>query len=223
MKFYICGDSFCCPDPEHGVMWVDLLRRRLDSDCEIVNLSQVAASNALISLQVDRAVESGADFVACHFTSCTRASLRVQPSDAPLLDQFASGAMIPYSIPTCTTLEPHVSHREIDAIRKHYVQYCDLDWEIYVNKCVIESVLSRLRDSTAEWQFDQGGFEHPSFGSRVQYFENYHAHRLPFSLWDFTTTRSYRPYFHIVDTATHQQIADYYTQWILQQITKRGF
>lgn len=213
MKLYICGDSFCVPDPEYGTMWVDILHDQLPQ-VEIVNLAKVSASNMHISLQVDKALSVNPNAIICHFTSSTRRSYRVRASAAPLIEQFEKGDLVSYSIPTCTTLQPVLEKKHIDAIREYYFQYCDLDAEIYVNKCVIESVLWRLAHSDTSWKYDQGGFEHSSFGRNISYFQRFQSHRIPYNLWDYANSRSYRPFYHIPDVKTHSKIADYYVKWI---------
>jgi hypothetical protein len=218
LKIAICGDSFCYPDSEYGVMWADLLAIKLGSDHEIINLSSVGASNMLISLQVDHALESDVDHVLCHFSSCTRETYRAHDSDLSLFEQFQAGDLIPYAIPSCTTLESTVDKSRVEQIRKHYIQYQDLDCTIYTNKCIIERVLYTLRASKCKWAWDSGGFEHHSFGgdSQQDYFGQFEHNRTGTCLWDYADGRLYRPYYHITDPYIHQVIADRYASWILK-------
>ena len=195
-------------------MWADLLANKLKDRVEIVNLARSGASNMLISLQVERALEQAADLVIVHFTSCTRETYRVQNSDLPLLDQFLTGSLISYVIPTCTNLEGTLDSDKIEQIRKHYVQYRDLPCTIYLNKCIIESVLYKLGASGTKWAWDQGGFEHHSFGADQEYFKLFDRYRTGTCLWDHAKTRSWRPYYHITDKQTHEMIADRYAEWI---------
>lgn len=210
----ICGDSFCVPDPDHAPMWAELLQQRCP-ELKITNLAQVGASNLLISAQVDRALTVAPTHIACYFTSSTRDSVRVAPSDLPLLDQHQSGALIPYAIPTCTTLEPHFTASEIDRLRRGWLEFRDLHWTIYLNSCVIERVLLRLQHSGLAWQWDQGGFEHPSFGGQARnYFPEFAAQRSAQCLWDLVSERCYRPYYHITDEYQHTAIARNLAEWI---------
>jgi hypothetical protein len=197
-------------------MWADLLANRLGTEHELINLSQVGASNMHISVQVDHALEQEVDRIIVHFSSSTRETFRVRDSELSLLEQFQTGSLIPYAIPSCTTLEPYLDKSAIEQIRKHYVQYRDLDCTIYTNKCIIERVLYQLRSSKTKWAWDQGGFEHHSFGSDQDYFVEFDQYRTGTCLWDYADGRDYRPYYHITDSYIHQMIADHYAKWILK-------
>ena len=88
----------------------------------------------------------------------------------------------------------------------------DLDLEIYRNKCIIESVLQRLTDSNIPFLFDQGGFEHTKFGATSEYFKAWDFNRSKYNLWDHGDSKLHRPYFHIADQNTHNEIAEYYSE-----------
>ena len=78
-RVYICGDSFCVPDPEYGPCWADLLA----TEYHTVNQATVSATNLMISMQVDSAIEDRADFVIVQGTSCTRSQTRYQDQIVP--------------------------------------------------------------------------------------------------------------------------------------------
>lgn len=197
---YICGDSFAVPDPEYGPCWVDILREKIDQ--EIVNLSQVCASNLMVSLQVDK-VPDNADFIIVLFTASTRSQIRYQ------------NKIVPYSIYSLDNTTPF-DDSCLKKLRNHSLEFFDLDLAIYENKCIIESVLSRLEDRATPFLFDQGGFEHHSYGATGKYFDNYQKYRSRYNLWDHAVSRNHRPYYHIQDRAVHNMIADYYAEQICQ-------
>ena len=192
---YICGDSFCVSDPEYGACWVDLLAQQRT----VVNLAQVSATNLLISQQVDQAIAESADFVILHGTSCTRSEIKL------------NGKVVPYSFLTSNATNTKFDDRQLNIIREYYTEFFDLDLAIYHNQCIIQNTLQKLADSGIPFRFDQGGFEHSSFGATpAKYFGKFDHYRSAVNLWDYANTRDYRPYYHIRDAQVHQQVAQYY-------------
>ena len=64
--------------------------------------------------------------------------------------------------------------------------------------------------------FDQGGFEHPSYGDVTDgHLDKYQNYISKINLWSHAVTRSFRPYYHVTDPAVHQMVADYYSEKIL--------
>lgn len=197
---YICGDSFAVPDPDYGPCWVDLLSNKIKKP--ITNLSKVCASNALISMQVDSIKD--ADFVIVLFTSSLRFETRL------------NGKVVPYSIKSLDNTTPF-NKRQLELLRHHTAEFFDLDLEIFRNKCIIEATLFNLQHKKIPFLFDQGGFEHSSYGVVKKYFENFDQFRSKYNLWDYSNTRVYRPYYHITDIKIHDQISDYYAE-ILNEV-----
>jgi hypothetical protein len=192
---YICGDSFCVPDPEYGACWVDLLAQQRT----VVNLAQVSATNLLISQQVDQAIAESAGFVIVQGTSCTRSEIKL------------NGKVVPYSFLTSNATNTKFDDRQLNIIREYYTEFFDLDLAIYHNQCIIQNTLQKLADSGIPFRFDQGGFEHSSFGATpAKYFGKFDHYRSAVNLWDYANTRDYRPYYHIRDAQVHQQVAQYY-------------
>ena len=97
---------------------------------------------------------------------------------------------IPYTI--TNTVGDRLSKAERIAVDLHTKHIYNLGLEIYKNRCIIESALQRLVKSNVPFLFDQGGFEHKQ---ERRYFEEFDE---------------YRPYFHITDQNTHDEIAEYY-------------
>lgn len=193
-KLYICGDSFAVPDPEYGPCWVDYLEKKLP----IVNLAQVCASNLLISKQVDTAIANKANFIICLATSSTRFVFKNNQT------------MFPYSILGVDTFK-QFNPTQKTILKNYLVEFFNLEIAIYENKCIIENTLQKLTDSGIPFMFDQGGFEHVSYGKvGTKYFEKYERYRSKLNLWDYALERNYRPYYHITNTNVHKQIAEYY-------------
>ena len=88
---YICGDSFGCPNLGWPFSpWPELLQTYLGAEYQVINLSICCASNLVIRMQVDRAVENSADFVILQCTASTRSQGQTGASqtNTSLLDRF---------------------------------------------------------------------------------------------------------------------------------------
>ena len=192
-KFYICGDSFSDTDPLYTqiVPWVEQIPGS-------INLALICASNTMISLQVDAAISNNANFIRVNFTSCTRGEFVDNNEIIPYTRINTVGDQLPEEIRTVVDM--------------YTMQVFNLELEIYKNKCLIESVLQRLVDSGIPFSFDQGGFEHPTFGTTQTYFAKYNAYRSKYNLWDYGDSKLTRPYFHITDQLVHNEIAEYYRE-----------
>lgn len=194
---YICGDSFGVIDSDYGPCWVDLL----SANVEIQNLAQVCASNLMVARQVDQAIAAAPDGIIVLFTAVTRGETRYQ------------GQITPYSIHSLDSTTPF-SEFQLSVLRNYTAEFFDLELAIYRNQCIIEAVLHRLVCSQIPFVFDQGGFEHLSYGSVKKYFAEYNQYRSDICLWDYADSRTHRPYYHIKNFATHQLIANYYAKTI---------
>jgi len=199
---YICGDSFGVPDPAYGLCWVDYLAQLIPTH-HVINLSRVCASNLLISQQVDQAI-AHADQIIVLCTASTRSQTRL------------NGQVVPYSIHSLDATTPF-SADQLSILQSHTREFFDLDLCIYENKCIIESMLQRLTDSNQPFLWDQGGFEHAHYGGTRKYFSKWSWCRSSRNLWDYTTTRQHRPYYHITDDGVHREVAQYYAGWIHAQ------
>ena len=194
----VCGDSFCAPDPEYGPMWADLLGQH----CEVRNYSRRTSTNLLIARQVDTAIQDKAEFVIVHFTSCTRG------------EKLHAGEYVPFSYHTASEITTPFDSNTLRILREYYTEFFDLDLAIYQNAITIEHTLRKLVQNNQPFRFDQGGFEHASFGGTGGYFAQYSEYRSKYNLWDHVTARHYRPYYHITDSQLHRQVAEYYQQEI---------
>lgn len=198
---YVCGDSFCVSDPEYGPCWVDILAQRFP----LTNLAQVAATNLLINQQVCRAIAAKASFVIVTATSVTRSEKRV------------GSTIVPFSYHTANRITTPFTDSQLKILRDYFTEFFDLKLTIQQNQITIEHTLNLLVQNGIPFRFDQGGFEHSSFGNTSKgYFKNFDLYRSHINLWDYPITRPYRPYYHITDSSVHQQVADYYTKIIKQ-------
>ena len=197
---YVCGDSFGVSDSEYGPMWVD----HLSTYKPTCNLSRVCASNLMISWQIDIAIQNQSSFIILLCTASTRGQARL------------NNEVVPYSIHSLNHTTPFNSD-QLDLLKQYTTEFFDLDLAIYENKCIIESMLSRLIASKIPFVWDQGGFEHHSYSGAANYFEQYNQYKSKFNLWDYADNRTYRPYYHITDPKVHINVAQYYLGLIDEQ------
>jgi len=153
----------------------------------------------MISQHVDQAIPH-ADQIIVLCTASTRSQTRL------------NGQVVPYSIHSLDSTTPF-DDRQLFILKSHTSEFFDLELSIYENQCIIESMLQRLTDSQVPFLWDQGGFEHPSYGGKNQYFAKWTPQRSSHNLWDYTTTRAHRPYYHITDDQVHREVAEYYAGW----------
>lgn len=208
---YVCGDSFAVPDPEYGPMWTELLADLLSDQACVVNTSSIAASNTLINIQVSEAVRT-ADYIIVLGTAVTRAEIAARPADPKLslLERFQNNSLVAYSI-----LRPYRSHltkSEQQQVLEYHQRFFDLDLAIHRDQAIISNTLDLIESAGIPYLFDQGGFEHPSFGSNRLYFQQ--RSRSKINLWDWGNTRDERPYYHIKSAEQHYLIAEYYNEQI---------
>jgi hypothetical protein len=212
---YICGDSFAVADPEYGASWPELLANLLIDQARVVNLSSVAASNLLINIQANLAVQL-ADYIIVLATAVTRAEVAVQAvnTELTLLERFQRNDLVAYSI-----LRPYRSYlttQEQQLVRQYHTEFFDLDLAIHRDHAIISNTLDIVQASGRPYLFDQGGFEHPGFGGTRKYFAQ--ARRSAINLWDLGTTQDERPYYHIKELEKHERIARYYYNDIIKHL-----
>jgi hypothetical protein len=218
---YVCGDSFSVTDPEYGASWTEMIKSLFKGQARVINLSIVAASNLLVSIQAGAAVSNDADFILVNCTAVTRSELAREPlvlSDS-LMDRFDRKELISFSI-----LRPYRSHltaAESTLIKQYHTEFFDLPLAIYKDSCIIANMLYTLEKSGIPFLFDQGGFEHARFGaSRSRYFADYDHRRSAVNLWDYATTEQERPLYHITDADRHRTIAEYYYTEIMRTFNR---
>lgn len=212
---YICGDSFTVDDQDYEhTPWTKQLNA--------VSLGSVCANNQLISLQVEHAIKQQAKFIIVEFTSVTRDIVQyTDKKKENLLDRFYSLTeqdnthkdLTSYTIwSTKTALA--LTQEQRDQLDSYNKNFFDIDVAIHRDSLIIEATLQKLVDSGIPFLFDQGGFEHPSYGGVGTYFTKYNKHRSELCLWDYADTRTHRPYYHITDQTVHNNLAKYYQKAI---------
>lgn len=193
---YICGDSFCSSDSDFPEItpWHELIpnSKTLAFNC---------ASNFLISQQVNIAIDQQPDAIIIGFTSSLRTELLWENKVIPF-SWLSLDDTTPFDQPT------------LDALRLIF-ENIDLSTEIKRNELIIEATLQRLVDSGIPFKFDQGGFEHPSYGGVGNYFHKFEKYRSKYCLWDYAGRGYHRPYFHIEDQNIHNMIAEYYIKELI--------
>ena len=197
---YICGDSFTVDDQDYEyIPWTKQLNA--------VSLGSVCANNQLIALQVEQAVKQQAKFIIVEFTSVTRDIIQFSDQKQDnLLDRFYSLTeqdnsnkdLTSYTI-WATNTALALSQDQRDQLDSYNKNFFDIDVAIHRDRLIIEATLQLLVDSGIPFLFDQGGFEHPSYGGVGTYFTKYNNHRSELCLWDYADTRTHRPYYHITD------------------------
>lgn len=216
---YLCGDSFGVSDPDYGECWVDLLQRSLKGRAQLCVLARVAASNTTIALQVDRAIEHRADFVIWLATSSVRHEVQFTDIQGDLLDNFTdptTGISRPLANYSASFLKNHLifNQQQRTFLTRYLAEYVSLPVEVYRNELIIDATHQRLARAQIPYLFDQGGFDHKSFGASKTYDW---PNRSQLCLWDgIPANMPLRPYFHITDCRRHKDIADYY-QWQINQ------
>jgi hypothetical protein len=223
-KVYICGDSFGFSDPAYpGLSWTETLAKILPLDTKIINLSKVCASNLLINLQVNQAIAQKANYVIFMGTSVLRDEVKfnvANNSQKQLIDRFVDITsinnvedhdLISY---TMLNINDNFLSSSVDTL-KSYSMMKDLSLLIYKDTCIIENALQKLVDSNIPFTFDQGGFENPKYVTpEAQYFEKFKKYFSKINLWDYSPSRKFRPYHHIVNEKDINYIAEYYCELI---------
>ena len=226
----ICGASDCFLDPDWpGISWMEKLESLLPTGYEVKNFSLEGASNFLISLQVEKAIES-CDVVLVNFTSSVRFEYCVkQPSeDQDLFDRFfryhqsqGSWSLISTS-PLSVYKNPVLNTQQQNIIKDFFANFHDIEVDIKKNFIFIKHSIESLIKSQKKFMFSTGGFEHRSYMDRdspyLSAFDEYKQYQSKYNLWDHIRDyKAPRPYFHITDTDTTDKIARYYLEFILNK------
>lgn len=220
MKLYICGDSFCCADPEYPGHWSELIASAR-SDISIINLASPAASNYLIYLQVKHALENHGDYIIYNATSSIRQEFvfnkNLDDQDQVnrywnLSDPDNSKSMISVSWPNPQNTASQVLDKKVIKTHSDYfTRFIDLPSLIEKNYIFIKHTLNILSSSQSKWVWNQGGFNHKNFGTPLNYnFLEYQNKESNINLWDYYNPLVKRPYYHVTDYKVHQNVCDYY-------------
>lgn len=238
---YICGASDCSVDIEYpGQSWHEILASKLPTDYQLHNLSIPGASNFLIRLQIDRAIENNADSIIINFTSSVRTEVSLNHSDdqRPLLDRFYRHQLDDGQASLLSLSRAQATHNHCldkTAQKKLYdyqINFFDIDVAVQKNFYLIKGALDELvsRDNPT-FCFSLGGFEHPDYmeikrTTYINLLEKFQPWQSKYNLWDYLTDwRATRhncirptiqgPSFHIIDSNVTNMLADYYYNWII--------
>jgi hypothetical protein len=224
---YICGASDCFPDPDWpDQSWMEHLQLQLP-DYTVISLAVEGASNFMIRLQIDRAIERNADFIIVNFTCSIREDIRYQntSNSAPLLDRYYKYYR-PVEDPTFVCYSPVtlektnvLSEQQKQLLKQYHLEFSDLELSIQKHYYFIQGALDSLSNGSIPFRFSTGGFEHESYlGHRskmLDKLEQFSIYQSPYNLWDYITDfKRARPYFHITDQQVNAEIASYYAKWI---------
>lgn len=224
---YICGASDCFPDPEWpDQSWMDHLQLRLPN-YTVASLAVEGASNFMIRLQIDRAVEQGAAFIIVNFTSSIREDIRYQhnTNTSPLLDQYYKYYQ-PVENPNFVCYSPVtlektrvLSEHQRQLLKQYYIEFSDIELSVQKNYYFIQGALYSLSNGSIPFKFSTGGFEHESYlghkSKVLDKFNQFSIYQSNYNLWDHITDfKRARPYFHITDQQVNAEISGYYANWI---------
>jgi hypothetical protein len=238
---YICGASDCSSDPNFlGQSWHEKMEKKLPSNYKVHNLAVPGASNFLIRLQIDRALELGAHAILINFTSSVRTEILLNQNkdQRPLLDRFYKyqGDVDSATLLSISRVQARndlfLSAEQQQLLERYQLEFFDLDCAVQKNYYLIHGALTELTDqSTSKFCFSLGGFEHPDYMShprtvyhdRFLKFKNWQSQK---NLWDYLPdhrvtqhniirTKSNGPIFHIIDPTTTNQIAEYFYNWLM--------
>ena len=226
-KIYICADSFGCYDADYpGLSWHEKLEKKLSPQFKIINFSKVFASNLMISLQVDKAIIEQADFIIVMGTSLLRDEVKITDieSKLPLVDRFvditSNNNLDTQNLVSYTML--NINQDFLSKVNDTLIAYKklkDLNLLIYKDQCIIENTLQKLVDSDIPFVFDQGGFENPQYGAiKNCYFEKFKKYQSKKNMWNYTTNRSFRPYYHLIDDNITDEFSQYYYSLIVNTL-----
>ena len=231
-KVYICGDSFGFTDPAYpGLSWTETLARLLPPNIKIINLSKVCASNLLINLQVNQAIEQKASYIIVMGTSVLRDEVKfnvVNNIQKQLIDRFVD-ITLGNDVEDCDLISYTMLNINDNFLSsssetlKNYSMMKDLSLLIYKDTCIIENTLQKLVDSNIPFTFDQGGFENTKYvTTESQYFQKFKKYFSKINLWDYSPYRTFRPYHHIINEKDINHIAEYYGELINAEFQTNG-
>jgi len=219
-NLFICGDSFCSEDPEYGPSWVALLKEALP-DVNVITLASTGASNYLIFLQVQHALNNQCDFLIYHATSSIRNEFLIDNDDckkdhfsrywAPHDTKNKSVVSNSWADPTrCTgTLLTKSGH----LIKQFFTEHVDFTSMVGKNYIFIDYTLNLIASQLprTKWVWSRGGFEHYKFqGVQEWDFSKFADRESDINLWDDFDHSLLRPYYHVTDINVHRQARDHY-------------
>jgi hypothetical protein len=217
---YICGDSFCTEDLSHGTSWVGLLKDALPN-INIVNLASPGASNYLISLQVQHALDNKCDYLIYHATSSIRNEFQIGTSDHKKdhierywhPDDQNNKSVLSTSWISATRNTSDVMLDHNNTIKGFFTNHVDFLSMVRKNYIFIDYTLKIIRSKmgNTNWLWSRGGFEHYKFSESQSWnFSSYQVEESTINLWDDFDHDLLRPYYHVTDFTIHQRVCNLY-------------
>lgn len=223
IKVYLCGDSFFCVDSDWpGYSWPERLQQKLGARAIVINLARRCSSNFFNRLQIDHAIQGGADFIVLGATSSFRQEVRlrsIDQTDVDLFDRFidlqhdhVGTDLTTYSLMSLDH-STRFSQEQLHLLTQYHRTFFDADLEVVRNWHVIQGSLDAMTRAKIPFVFTPGGFEHHSYPgakSLDHYWADYLDHVIPINLWDHTTRRDgfARPYFHVENHTVLEDFAN---------------
>lgn len=211
----VCGDSFNVDDQDYpNIHWTTSLK-----DFKLTNLAIPGASNLVIRLQIDRAINLCPDLIVVGFTSSMRTTIKYNkqlntnlldriycaPGDKNLFDIIS----FPYA---GAELYDVLTTNQLSILKDYVAEFVDLDLLRSENYYIIKDALETLVQSKIKFSFSLGGFDHKSFTNNTPFdFSKFLPYQCPINLWDHCSTKKQlRPWYHVVDINIHNRLSEYY-------------
>lgn len=209
----VCGDSFNVDDPEYpNIHWSSKFTH-------LTNLSIPGASNLVIRMQIDKAIELNPDLIIVSFTSSMRTVIKYnKQKKLDVLDRIYSLSgnknefdliSFPYA---GADLYGILTDDQLDILKQYVTEFVDLDLLRFENYYIIKDALETLTQSKIKFTFSLGGFDHRSFTDDTPFnFSKFNEFQCPINLWDYyDRKKQLRPWFHVLDHTIHDNLAEYY-------------
>lgn len=214
----VCGDSFYFDDPSFpDIHWTSKISN-------VTNLSVPGASNFVIRLQIDKAIELKPEFIAVSFTSSLRDLLKFK--DGKDTNDLLERIRLPDSTKNSDLVSvPYAgahyydvfNDTQLDILKSYVTEFVDLDVVRQKNYYYIKDGLETLYQSNIKFSYSLGGFDHKTFDPSTKFnfskFENYET---PINLWDYCNKEKHlRPWFHVLDLDVHNKLAEYFKKCLI--------
>lgn len=229
-RLFICGDSFCFPDPEYGTCWVNMIELSLP-EIDVINVSSPGASNYLISLQVQHAIANNCDWIIYQATSSIRQEFSIAKgsSSRDYIDRYwnprseENKSVISNSWVSATRNTENLLVSKDQSIKQFFTNFVDIPSMIHKNYIFIDYTLRLLAESLPRnrWAWSPGGFEHKKFLDSTEWdFSKYQDRICAVNLWDDYDNSLLRPYYHVTDPNIHHKVCESYLSMLDVQFSK---
>lgn len=220
---YVCGDSFCCNDPEYPGSWIEKFQA-IHGNLKIISLAVPGASNFQIYLQVKEALAKRCDYLIYHATSSIRfefvADRLIKPQHG-CFNYWNRALPEQQTQMLCTSwLTPDDSlffdTDQAKSIKIFFKDFINIDVEIEKNYLFICATLNLISSSSVEnWSWSRGGFDHKSFDNSKIWTFDCLDRECDYNLWDYYGRPSpTRPFYHISDPLVINTVCEHYSRML---------